>query len=340
MPINRIDNKWLKLILNSISIPILIISITLIPQQGISQYLIEGRIDSTSKYKSVHLDILDSWNFFNSVSDASIIKTKKINSDGTFVFSGTELPEKKGFYRIRYTEVEEGVSISFIDRNYVNFIFSNHDTIGINNITFISETSDNQLLADYIIQDIEFKKALSQTDKELNASMLEKKHKKSCLKEIENSDNGLTNLFKLHSSGISIEENQEVFEKVQYELKSTEIRPEYHHSISLLIHTHNYNYINKKTNWLIKVLAGSVFANILLLFLFINRKSKTEKPNPVGSRDLTNKERQVLQLIKNHKTNKEIALDLHVSEATIKTHINNIYRKLNVKSRKDAISSL
>jgi len=86
MPNNRIDNIWLKLILNSISIPILIISITLIPQQGISQYLIEGRIDSTSKYKSVHLDILDSWNFFNSVSDASIIKTKRLTLTARLFF--------------------------------------------------------------------------------------------------------------------------------------------------------------------------------------------------------------------------------------------------------------
>ena len=52
---------------------------------------------------------------------------------------------------------------------------------------------------------------------------------------------------------------------------------------------------------------------------------------------LTNREKQILSLIVAGHKNKEIASQLFVSEMTIKTHINNIFRKLNIKNRNEAI---
>jgi LuxR family maltose regulon positive regulatory protein len=47
---------------------------------------------------------------------------------------------------------------------------------------------------------------------------------------------------------------------------------------------------------------------------------------------LTNRELQILDLLGQHLQNKEIAVKLFISPETIKTHLNNIYRKLNVTS--------
>lgn len=52
---------------------------------------------------------------------------------------------------------------------------------------------------------------------------------------------------------------------------------------------------------------------------------------------LTEKESHVLQLLATSLSNKEIASELCVSMSTIKTHINHIYRKLDVQSRLEAI---
>lgn len=52
---------------------------------------------------------------------------------------------------------------------------------------------------------------------------------------------------------------------------------------------------------------------------------------------LTNKEMQVLQLMSTGIPNKEIASKLSVSLSTVKTHINNIYRKLQVNNRMTAV---
>ncbi|MFB9275523.1 LuxR C-terminal-related transcriptional regulator [Cohnella cellulosilytica] len=52
---------------------------------------------------------------------------------------------------------------------------------------------------------------------------------------------------------------------------------------------------------------------------------------------LTRKEREVLRLIVNRRTNKEIANGLGIGIGTVKSHIKNIYSKLEVNSRAEAI---
>ncbi|NIZ60179.1 DNA-binding response regulator [Sedimentitalea sp. CY04] len=51
---------------------------------------------------------------------------------------------------------------------------------------------------------------------------------------------------------------------------------------------------------------------------------------------LTNRERQVLHGLTEGKSNKEIALDLELSEPTIKLHVKTLYRKLEVGNRTQA----
>jgi NarL family two-component system response regulator LiaR len=51
---------------------------------------------------------------------------------------------------------------------------------------------------------------------------------------------------------------------------------------------------------------------------------------------LTERETEVLRLIALGKANKQIARELFVAISTIKTHVNNLYRKLNVTSRTQA----
>lgn len=51
---------------------------------------------------------------------------------------------------------------------------------------------------------------------------------------------------------------------------------------------------------------------------------------------LTEREREVLQLLMAEKTNREIAACLVVSQATVKTHVASILRKLEARNRYEA----
>jgi LuxR family maltose regulon positive regulatory protein len=52
---------------------------------------------------------------------------------------------------------------------------------------------------------------------------------------------------------------------------------------------------------------------------------------------LTPRELEVLALLARHLTNKEIAAELVISPVTVKTHTLNIYRKLDVRKRREAV---
>jgi DNA-binding NarL/FixJ family response regulator len=51
--------------------------------------------------------------------------------------------------------------------------------------------------------------------------------------------------------------------------------------------------------------------------------------------ELTERQREVYNLIISGKTNKEIMTELFIEQSTLKSHINQIYKKLNIKKRSE-----
>jgi DNA-binding CsgD family transcriptional regulator len=71
----------------------------------------------------------------------------------------------------------------------------------------------------------------------------------------------------------------------------------------------------------------------------IARRPAPQQVNSIASspgQQLTQRELQILQLIADGKTNKEIAATYFVELSTVKTHVNNIYAKLSVSNRVQA----
>ena len=55
------------------------------------------------------------------------------------------------------------------------------------------------------------------------------------------------------------------------------------------------------------------------------------------SDSLTNREKEIIQLIGEGLDNKQIAKKIYIEECTVKKHVSNILKKLNLRSRKDII---
>ncbi|WP_427896304.1 response regulator [Kribbella sp. GL6] len=64
----------------------------------------------------------------------------------------------------------------------------------------------------------------------------------------------------------------------------------------------------------------------------------TTAPKPVADSGLTPRELEVLRLIAEGLSNTEIARHLVVSEATVKTHINHLFAKANLRDRAQAVA--
>ncbi|MGW2341157.1 response regulator [Streptomyces sp. NPDC001661] len=88
------------------------------------------------------------------------------------------------------------------------------------------------------------------------------------------------------------------------------------------------------------VLSGDAGLSPKIQRRLLERLSQPEAaaPDPVDPPDgLTAREAEVLVLIAEGLTNQEIAKSLHVSTATVKTHINNLFAKAGLKDRAQAV---
>ncbi|TMM56356.1 response regulator transcription factor [Maribacter algarum] len=86
------------------------------------------------------------------------------------------------------------------------------------------------------------------------------------------------------------------------------------------------------TSKIVILLLGLVVAGLLFfVFRLIRRK------NQQAIADLSKQEKNIQGLIVEGKSNKEIAGELFISLSTVKTHITNIYSKLQVSSRQELL---
>ncbi|MEU9056769.1 response regulator transcription factor [Streptomyces sp. NPDC048384] len=67
--------------------------------------------------------------------------------------------------------------------------------------------------------------------------------------------------------------------------------------------------------------------------------SAVRAPKAAGNEPLSAREREVLALVAKGTSNREIARELFISEATVKTHLTHLYAKLGVKDRAAAVAT-
>lgn len=99
-------------------------------------------------------------------------------------------------------------------------------------------------------------------------------------------------------------------------------------------------YSLKKENCL-----NSAFMEQVIYHSAIYNKNMNNKSRQLGRENekfslLTNREKEVLELMAQGKSNKEIGKDLFISEYTVKTILSNIYKKTEVKGRVEAMKLL
>lgn len=82
------------------------------------------------------------------------------------------------------------------------------------------------------------------------------------------------------------------------------------------------------------ILAGGVYVPALVLNSESRARANTHHPEE----KLTTKQSHVLECMIKGSSNKEIARELHMSEATVKAHITGIFKSLNVNNRTQAVS--
>jgi len=89
----------------------------------------------------------------------------------------------------------------------------------------------------------------------------------------------------------------------------------------------------KRVNKGESIIAPSITGKIINEFSKMHRKAEMEK----NRGQLTRREKEVLVLLTEGKSNKSIAEDLFLSEKTVKNHVSNVLHKLEVEDRTQAV---
>ncbi len=86
---------------------------------------------------------------------------------------------------------------------------------------------------------------------------------------------------------------------------------------------------------------GELWVERNLMARFVEEEAATDGsgkgPRGRTQAALTTREQEILRLLRSGRTNKEIAQSLLISEKTVKSHLSNIFRKLNVRHRVQAV---
>ena len=111
--------------------------------------------------------------------------------------------------------------------------------------------------------------------------------------------------------------------------------------------------LNLKSYPVLMIFLVLISIALILIYIWINdyqlkvlvdeiqTKATEEKDDFTPLLDnLTARQKTVYQLILEGKSNKEIMAELFIEKSTLKSHINQIYKKLNIKNRKELKSRL
>lgn len=94
------------------------------------------------------------------------------------------------------------------------------------------------------------------------------------------------------------------------------------------------------TSELVRIIRSFGQGNPIISPYLVNLTLKLEEKEEIKNspqEELTEREKEILKCISDGKSNKEISDCLFVSVETVKSHIKNIYKKLNVKNRVEAV---
>ncbi|SRX73470.1 helix-turn-helix domain-containing protein [Aequorivita antarctica] len=326
-----------------------------------AQYQFSGYVDAESAKGAVYLSVVDDYRKISGVFPEQILNKTYPDSTGYFSFSGDNLPAENKIYRIHVDMCNENdqntahFTGQCPNSKEVNFIANNNDTLTLpfsfDNEMFCLVISKNEkanafLKIDSLKHDMRF--AFGTYRSEANRKINSKKWFSILQQYGEQLHEPLAELYSysffsdraqpLHAYYLEDLKTNSYYDNLLNRLKEkypnsnyTEQYREELASDKYLIATIKPDGLSWWVYGLGAIAALSIFGN----FFFYGKLRKMKSFFPPNKESLSNQEKKVLELILENKSNKEIASDMFVSLSTVKTHINNLYKKLNVSSRED-----
>jgi len=326
-----------------------------------AQFQFSGEVTDNFKNATAYLTIVDEYQKSDLLLTEKIIQECKIDSLLQFVFKGDFLVSKNMLYKIHVDNCNENISDS---KHLLNHCETNHSILFIANNTdtiFFPLNDLSQLFC-------EIKKTSKHNTAILEINALQEtlltnlQHSKSdgqrsiiyknCFKKLQEFsktfNDPLVELYTYH-----LYANEKSFSRNFYliDLKNSKYYADLLNRLTLKYPKSNYikqfkrdlkkdryselNSNNSKTSVILYLLGVLLLISILINIVLL-KKTKQKKELKIDYKTiLTPQEQKVFELMHQKTSNKNIADTLFISVSTVKTHINNIYSKLGISSRKE-----
>lgn len=324
------------------------------------QHSFSGHVDHERWHKNVYLSVIEDYRKLFGIYPEQIISKIETDSLGYFEFTGDQLEPVNKIYRIHVDSCEDDQqNINHFDGHCsdsreILFIAKHNDTINLpfslDDQMFCEINSNNDRANVFIkIDSIKdnMRYAFAKYRSEANRKLNNRKWFKILQDYGKNLNEPLAELYiyaflsdrsnAFHEYYMEDLKQNSYYDELLDRLNKKYPNSPYTRQYKAELNSDKYIVTGKSTdttssknNYLLALLGLSLLGNIILL-LRLKRKNKFEKKDKIEA--LTKQEQNVLNLILEDKTNKQIATELFVSISTVKTHTNNIYKKLNVQSR-------
>ncbi|MBO0321614.1 response regulator transcription factor [Muricauda sp. CAU 1633] len=327
-----------------------------------AQYRFSGEVSQTNAGNTIYLSLVEDYRKSSRIYLDQIVKKAQVDSLGHFQFEGNNLPLENRIYRIHLDGCSDSSEANHFlgqcnNSSSVLFIANNTDTVqfptsfedqSLCSIISTNAKSEELLQVEFLKDEMafDFMEYTSEASRKLNS----KKWFATLQDFGKTAEEPLVELFVYDFLSDKRNETyayylQDVPTNLYYEnllnrLQSTYPEASFTQQYAAEIATDKeLATFNTPKTWYLKYLLQvalilSLLANVYLLTfrklnIRVRAKSLREK--------LTPQEQKIVQHILQEKSNKEIATELFVSLSTVKTHINNLYKKLEVSSREEIV---
>lgn len=335
---------------------VFIVLCLLVSISGKAQFLFEGQVDAADWNGQAYLSEISDYRKLEGVFNEQLIQRVEIDSFGVFRFIGDDLPTQNRLYRIhvdRCASYEQEVNHFTGNCEHSKamiIIANNRDTItmpqGFEQEIFCQAISTNEatnaiLKVDSLMEAMKYDfvglRSETATDKLLNQWF-------DRFYELGESSDPLVGVYiyskltdrstifydhyKQNITGTDYFNN--LANRLESKYADLPLTRQYQQEFQADIFSFESTADNEGGNGFLY--AGLISSLLLIIAIYwYGRK----RPGKVKHGNLTEQEKRVYDLIKAGKTNKEIAAELFISHSTVKSHVNNIYRKLGVTSREE-----
>lgn len=331
-----------------------------------AQYSFSGHVDSDKWQNNVYLSLIEDYRKLSGVFSEQIISMHQLDSLGYFQFSGNQLDSENRIYRIHVDNCNDAEKTQnhfegqCDDSKEILFIANNKDTIEfpftLDNQMFCRVLSNNEKANAFIRIDSlkeEMKYAYAEYRSEASRKLNNKKWFKTLQEFGASLNEPLAELYiyaflsdrsnNFHQYYLEDLKSNTYYDNLLSRLKSFYPNSPYTKQYENEITSDKYSVQDVKVSsnqWLFYLVLFICIISVFLNIFLFKKLYKKEKNNTADLKStLTKQEQNILQLLLQDKSNKDIADTLFVSLSTVKTHVNNVYRKLNVQTR-DEVKNL